>query len=86
MKKGIQETDKSFVFYREIGGRPVTVTLRCGWIGIEEIEPKPGWLTPFRKTKILRTFTTEDAKNLVAAIQELVPKSEEDECKKSPNG
>lgn len=76
MKSGIEETDKSFVFYRVIGKNPVTVTLRCGWIWVEEMEESaPIWRA---KRKLLQTYTTEDARNLVAAIQELLPKQESD--------
>lgn len=76
MRKGIQETDKSFVFYRSIGKEPVTVSLRCGWIWIEETDHHASLWKP--KTKVTRTFTTEDARNLIAAIQELIPKEEPD--------
>jgi hypothetical protein len=80
--KGIQETDKSFVFYRLIGKNPVTVSLRCGWIWIEEMIPKPGRIWPWAEKRNLVTMTTEDARNLVAAIQELIPSQE---CEKGPN-
>ena len=76
MRKGIEETDKSFVFYREIGKNPVTVALRCGWIWIEETINNPGFLNPFRKTKKIETFTIEDARNLSSAIRELIPEEE----------
>jgi len=79
---GIEETDKSFVFYREIGRNPVTVSLRTGWIWIDELQSNTGasWIL---KPKILnrQTFTTEDARNLIAAIQELIPKEETEKFK-----
>lgn len=83
MRKGIQETDKSFVFYREIGKTPVTVALRCGWIWIEETVLSQTLFRPFRKVKNIETYTTEDARNLIAAIQELIPK--EESCAKRSN-
>lgn len=76
MRRGIQETDKSFVFYRSISKNPVTVALRVGWIWVEETVSDPGWFSPFRKTKRVEAFTIEDARNLIAAIQELIPKEE----------
>ncbi len=77
MRRGIQETDKSFVFYREIGRRPVTVSLRCGWVWIEESAPNTGASWIFKpKLESIQTFTTEDARNLIAAIQELIPPEE----------
>lgn len=76
MRKGIEETDKSFVFYRTIGKNPVTVSLRVGWIWVEETISDPGFMCPFRKTKKVETFTVEDARNLISAIQELIPKEE----------
>lgn len=82
MKPGIQETDKSFFFYRLIHKTPVKVSLRCGWIWIEEEVSAPTWFNPFRKRNKIETYTTEDAKNLIACIQELVPK-QEDDCKQN---
>ena len=79
MKPGIEETDKSFVFYREISKNPVTISLKLGWIWIEEWEQNTGASWIFKPKKFKRqTFTTEDARNLIAAIQELIPKSEDD--------
>lgn len=78
MKPGIQETDRSFVFYRLIGKNPVTVTLRCGWIWIEEKVKSPSVLNPFREVTERMTLTTEDARNLIAAIEMLIPKQESD--------
>lgn len=77
---GIQETDKSFVFYRSIGREPVTVSLRCGWIWIEEMVPNKGasWILRPRLESV-QTFTTEDARNLIAAIQELIPAQEKNQ-------
>jgi hypothetical protein len=77
MRKGIQETDKSFVFYRSITNEPVTVSLRCGWIWIEEMKANTGasWILKPRLESV-QTFTTEDARNLIAAIEQLIPKEE----------
>jgi hypothetical protein len=76
MKPGIEETDKSYVFYRLIGKRPVKVTLRTGWIWIEEEMHAPTWYNPFRKIKGIVTYTTEDARNLIACLEQLIPKQE----------
>lgn len=76
MKHGIQETDKSFVFYRQINKGPVKVSLRLGWIWIEEQVYKPSWCNPFKRVTETTTYTTEDARNLIASIQQLIPKQE----------
>lgn len=81
MRRGIQETDKSFVFYREIGRNPVTVSLRTGWIWIDEQFSAPGVFNWNKKRTERMTFTTEDARNLIAAIQELLPIEETEKHK-----
>lgn len=78
MKQGIEETDKSFIFYRQIEKTPVKISLRCGWIWIEENLGRTGVfgiMGPIQKS--LQTYTKEDAKNLMAAIQELLPENDE---------
>lgn len=77
MRRGIQETDKSFVFFTSILKNPVTVTLAVGWIWIEETAKISRWFgfgTKIKKTRL--TLTVEDARNLIAAIQELIPPEE----------
>lgn len=77
MSKGIEETGKSFIFRREIGKNPVKISLQTGWIWVEEVEQNSGASWIFKPTKLTRmTFTTEDARNLIAAIQELIPEQE----------
>lgn len=76
MKNGIEETDKSFMFRREIGKTPVTITKRVGWIWVQEEVAAPGFLRPFRRRIEQMTFTAEDARNLVKAIEELLPRQD----------
>ena len=80
MRRGIEETDKSFVFYTSIFKYPVKVTLALGWIWIEHTCRYSTWWSSSRKRTERMTFTSEDARNLIAAIQELIPK---EECEKA---
>lgn len=80
MRKGLTENGKSFAFRREISRNQVSVTHEVGWIWIREYEAK--YFS--NKNKIKMTLTTEDARNLVAAINELLPPEETEKSNAKP--
>lgn len=79
MKAGVLETGRELYFHTSINREIVTVRLELGWICIDRNHGKTGPFGVMGKDRITReTYTTEDARNLIAAIQELLPKQESD--------
>lgn len=78
---GISETDRAFFYKKMIDNNSVRVSLSLGWIRIEENIGRCGPFGIFGKDQLtVMSMTTEDARNLIAAIQELIPKEEMEKC------
>ncbi len=80
IRKSLQKTDESYYFNKMIHNVPFIVTLSCGWIRLEYSMGHTGPFGIFGKERFARmSMTTEDARNLIAAIEQLIPK---EECEK----
>lgn len=76
MNTSVKETERSLYFNREIRQGHVKIQSVFGWIWITEEISAPRWWCPWRKETKLHTYTTEDARNLVTAIQALLPQED----------